>query len=236
MAAVRSQLVGTEKFGALGELSAGVAHDLRNPLGAIRNGIFYLKSRMAKSERLAEETRFAEYLQIMDERITQCDKIIEDLISFTRISSPDYSAVDLGDLLDATLSGIEVPDGVTLRKDYAGGTTEVRADKDHLERVFANLIVNAYEAMTEGGELSVSVIKAELSVEVRFTDTGPGISPEGLEKIFEPLHTTKIQGTGLGLSVCQQVIAKHNGSLEVHSKKGVGTTFTVSLPITTEER
>ena len=88
--------------------------------------------------------------------------------------------------------------------------------------------------MLEGGELTVSVLASGSSVEVAIIDTGPGIGPEGLEKIFEPLYTTKIQGTGLGLAVCQQVIAKHNGSLEVHSKQGVGTTFTVTLPLISE--
>ena len=109
----------------------------------------------------------------------------------------------------------------------------VQADPHQLVRVFTNLIVNANEAMLEGGELTVAVRAVGPSAEVAITDTGPGIDPEGLEKIFDPLYTTKIQGTGLGLSVCQQVIAKHNGSLDVHSKVGVGTTFTVRLPLST---
>jgi len=214
----------------LGELSAGVAHDLRNPLGAIRNGIFFLKSRLAKSEVLAVEPKVADYLRIMDERITQCDKIIEDLISFTRISSPNYAVVTLSDVLESTLSGIDVPEGITVIDKYGHDAMEVQADPLQLLRVFTNLIVNAYEAMLEGGVLTVTVESAGSSVAVSIKDTGPGISPEGLEKIFEPLYTTKIQGTGLGLAVCQQVIAKHNGSLEVHSHEGVGTTFTVTLP------
>ena len=230
----QSQLVRTEKFGAFGELSAGVAHDLRNPLGAIRNGIFYLKSRLAKSERLAEEPRFAEYLQIMDERITQCDKIIEDLISFTRISSPDYEVVNLEDVLDSTLSGVEIPEGITFVNSYLNGGTNVHVDPVQLQRVFTNLVVNAYEAMVDGGELTIAVKTTGQFAEVAFNDTGPGMNAEGLEKIFEPLYTTKIQGTGLGLSVCQQVLAKHNGRMDVHSKEGVGTTFTVRLPITSE--
>ncbi|MCH7843482.1 MAG: HAMP domain-containing protein [Chloroflexi bacterium] len=228
----QSQLVRTEKFGALGELSAGVAHDLRNPLGAIRNGIYFLKSRLAKSDRLAAEPKVAEYLQVMDERITQCDKIIEDLISFTQISSPVYSAVTLSVLLESALSGIDIPDGVSVINDHGDGPVVVQADPHQLSRVFTNLIVNAYEAMLEGGELTIGVKTVGPSAEVTITDTGTGISPEGLEMIFEPLYTTKIRGTGLGLAVCQEVIAKHNGSLRVHSRVGVGTTFTVSLPLT----
>ena len=227
------QLVRTEKFGALGELSAGVAHDLRNPLGAIRNGIYFLKSRLAKSSELSTEPKVAEYLKVMDERITQCDKIIEDLISFTRISTPVYSPVDLSEVLESTLARVETPSGILVIRDYGETDVHVEADPHQLVRVFTNLIVNANEAIQDVGELTVSVRSVGPSAEVAITDTGLGISPEGLEKIFEPLYTTKIQGTGLGLSVCQQVIAKHNGSLDVHSKVGVGTTFTVRLPLST---
>jgi len=226
----QSQLVRTEKFGALGELSAGVAHDLRNPLGAIRNGIFFLKSKMAKSEQLAAEPKITEYLQIMDDRITQCDKIIEDLISFTRISSPDYSLVPLSDVLDSTLAGVDVPEGITVIKEYSDDLIDIHVDPDQLQRVFTNLVVNAYEAMLEGGELVIGAKSVGEFAEVTLRDTCPGMSAEGLEKIFEPLYTTKIQGTGLGLAVCQGVLAKHNGQMEVHSREGVGTTFTVTLP------
>ncbi len=232
----QSQVVRTEKFGALGELSAGAAHDLRNPLGAIRNGIFFLKSRLAKNEALATEPKVAEYLQIMDERITQCNKIIGDLISFTKISSPNYTVVTLSNVLESTLSGINIPDGITVVDNYGQGSMEVRVDPLQLLKVFTNLIVNAYEAMLEGGELTVVVTSKESSVEVAIKDTGPGMSPEGLEVIFEPLYTTKIQGTGLGLAVCQQVITKHNDRLEVHSKVRVEATFTVTLPLFSESQ
>ncbi len=230
----QSQLVRTEKFGALGELSTGVAHDLRNPLGAIRNGILYLQSRLAKSERLTEEPRFGEYLQIMDERIAQCDKIIHDVISFTRISSPDYEVVNLEDVLDSSLSGVEIPEGITFINAYRNGETNVHVDPGQLQRVFTNLLVNAYEAMADGGELTIAVKTSGQFAEVAFSDTGLGMNAGGLEKIFEPLFTTKIQGTGLGLSVCQQVLAKHNGRMDVHSKEEAGTTFTVRLPLTSE--
>jgi signal transduction histidine kinase len=230
------QLVRTEKFGALGELSAGVAHDLRNPLGAIRNGIYFLKSRTSKSNDLSAEPKVAEYLKVMDERITQCDKIIEDLISFTRISTPVYSSVNLSEVLESTLAGIQTPCGISVIRDYGAERVDVQADPLQLLRVFTNLIANANDAMVEGGELTVAVRSVGPSAEVSITDTGSGISPEGLEKIFEPLYTTKIQGTGLGLAVCQQVIAKHTGSLDVHSKVGVGTTFTVRLPLSSASK
>ncbi|MBC8279234.1 MAG: HAMP domain-containing protein [Chloroflexi bacterium] len=233
--AAQSQLVRTEKFGALGELSAGVAHDLRNPLGAIRNGIFFLKSRLAKTGHINSEPRVNEYITVMDERITQCDKIIENLISFTRISVPTYEAVNLRTTMESTLSGIDIPERVKVINKIGNRPLEVQADSVQLGRVFTNLIVNANEAMVDGGELTISAVILGQDAEVTFADSGPGMGPEDLEKIFEPLYTTKIQGTGLGLAVCQQVLTKHNGRMSVHSKPGVGTTFIVRLPLTTKE-
>jgi signal transduction histidine kinase len=152
-------LVRTEKFGALGELSTGVAHDLRNPLGAIRNGIFFLKSLLVKAGQITPEPRVTEYLQVMDDQITQCDKIIEDLISFTRISSPSYMAVNLGEVLKTTLGGIDIPDGITVNNRFGLKPVNVQADPDQLSRVFTNLIVNANEAMVDGGRWTIAVQK-----------------------------------------------------------------------------
>ena len=227
----QNQLVHTEKMAAIGELSAGVAHDLRNPLGAIRNGVYFLKARLVKSDRLTTEPRVAESLSIMDECVTQCDKIIGDLLFFTRISPPTYSSVGLKGVLESAVSGIGEPEGMTVVKELGEEDVVLQADHDQLVRVFSNLAVNAQEAMRQGGVLTIGVKKLESSVEITFTDTGTGMSPEELEKLFDPLYTTKIQGTGLGLAVCQQIIGKHNGRLEVSSREGVGTTFTVKLPL-----
>ena len=227
----QNQLIRTEKMAAIGELSAGVAHDLRNPLGAIRNGVYFLKARLVKSDRLTTEPRVAESLGIMDECVTQCDKIIGDLLFFTRISPPSYSAVVLRDVLESAVWGMGTPEGMTVVKEFGDEDVELQADHDQLVRVFSNLAVNAQEAMPEGGVLTIGVKRVESLVEVTFTDTGTGMSPEELEKLFDPLYTTKIQGTGLGLAVCHEIIAKHNGRMEVYSQVGVGTTFTVRLPL-----
>lgn len=227
----QNQLIRTEKMAAIGELSAGVAHDLRNPLGAIRNGVYFLKARLVKSDRLMTEPRVAESLGIMDECVTQCDKIIGDLLFFTRISPPTYSAVALRGVLESAVWAMGTPGGMTVVKELGDEDVELQADHDQLVRVFSNLAVNAQEAMPQGGVLTIGVKRAGPLVEVTFTDTGTGMSPEELERLFDPLYTTKIQGTGLGLAVCQQIIAKHKGSLEVVSQVGVGTTFTVRLPL-----
>jgi len=139
--------------------------------------------------------------------------------------------------MKTTLDGISIPDNVNVINRVGKMPLKVQADSVQLGRVFTTLVVNANEAMINGGELTLTAVILGQDAEVTFADSGPGMGPEELEleKIFEPLYTTKIQGTGLGLAVCQQVLAKHNGWMSVHSKPGVGTTFTVRLPLITKE-
>ena len=227
----QSQLVRTEKLAAIGELANGVAHDLRSPLGAIRNGVFFLKARLTKSDKLTTDPKIAEFLDVMDNRITHCDKIIGDLIAYTHIGPPEYAPVNLTQALDSAIWVIGLPSGLTIVKELGDEEIEVQADLDQLVKVFSSLAVNAQEAMPEGGVLTISLKKTESTVALAFTDNGIGMDSEELDKIFDPLYTTKIQGTGLGLAVCQQIIAKHNGRLDVSSLQAVGTTFTVVLPL-----
>lgn len=226
-----SQLVRTEKLAAIGELSNGVAHDLRSPLGAIRNGVFFLKARLTKSNKLTTDPKIAEFLEVMDNRITHCDKIIGDLIAFTHIGPPEYAPVNLAQALDSAIWIIGTPSGLTIVKELGDEEVEVQADHNQLVKVFSSLAVNAQEAMPEGGVLTISLKKTESTAELTFADNGMGMDSAELDKIFDPLYTTKIQGTGLGLAVCQQIIAKHNGRLDVSSQRDVGTTFTVVLPL-----
>ena len=232
----QNQLIHTEKLAAVGELSAGVAHDLRSPLGAIRNGVYFVKVRLTKSDLLSTEPRVAESLTIMDECVTQCDKIIGDLLFFTRISPPTYSAVALKSVLESAVSEMVTPEGMTVVKEFGDDEVELQADHDQLVRVFSNLAINAQEAMPEGGTLTIRVKRVGTSAEIAFADTGTGMNHEEMDRLFDPLYTTKIQGTGLGLAVCHQIVTKHNGRLEVVSRVGVGTTFTVKLPLKQGDR
>ncbi|HCP23406.1 MAG TPA: hypothetical protein DIT90_04685 [Dehalococcoidia bacterium] len=227
----QAQMVRNEKLAAIGELSNGVPHDLRSPLGAIRNGVFFLKARLVKSDRLTTDPKVAEFLDVMDDRITRCDKIIGDLISYTHILPPELAPVDLLRALDAAFWVVGPMDRMTIVKDIQDDDLDVQADYNQLVKVFANLVVNAREAMPDGGELTISLKKSGPSAEMSFTDNGMGIEPDKLEKVFDPLYTTKIQGTGLGQADCQQIISKHDGRLDVASKVGEGTTLTIWLPL-----
>lgn len=227
----QDQLVRTEKLAVIGQLAGGVAHDLRNPLGAIKNAIFYLNRKLAATEEARSNPRVAQFLQIIEDEVNHSNQIITDLLTFTRINTPSLSATNLTQVIDSALASLEADDRIRIIKDFDPNLPAVPADGEQIQRVFANLALNAFEAMPEGGELTILTRQDEGFAEVIFQDTGEGIGDEILKNIFEPLYTTKIKGTGLGLAVCQQVVAKHQGTIRASSQKGKGSIFTVRLPL-----
>ena len=227
----QDQLVRSEKLATIGQLSGGIAHDLRNPLGAIKNAVFYLKSRLGSSEVAQSNPRIVQFLGIIDEEVEHSNEIISDLMSFARVGVTSLSPTNLGDMIENALSSIDLRENVQVVKRLDPDLPEIPADGEQLYRVFMNLANNAQDAMPGGGQLTISAQRDVGFVEVAFTDTGAGISDEVMKKIFEPLFTTKIKGTGLGLSVCQQIVANHHGSMSVASKEGEGAKFFVKLPL-----
>ena len=231
------QLVRTEKLAVIGELSAGVAHDLRNPLGAIKNAIYYLNGKLLNSESAKENPRIPEFLKIIDDEVGNSNKIITDLMDFARISNPTFSSVDLGTLVQDCLASLELNEGVyiNVQDGYHEDAMKVQVDGRQLHRVFQNLIQNAQDAMPDGGVITVSTKEEAGFAEVSVLDTGDGINPEHLDKVFDPLFTTKAKGTGLGLAVCHRIVSQHGGFIKVKSRPGVGTLFTVKLPVFAHE-
>ena len=227
----QDQLVRAEKLAAIGQLASGVAHDLRNPLGAIKNAVFYLKSRLGSIEVAQSNPRVPQFLGIIDEEVEHSNEIISDLMSFARVGVPSLSPTNLKEVIDNALSSIELRENVQVVKRLDPDLPEIPADGEQLYRVFMNLANNAQDAMPDGGELTISARTDDGFADVTFSDTGSGISEDVIENIFEPLFTTKTKGTGMGLSVCQQIVSKHNGTMSVASKPGEGATFTVKLPL-----
>jgi signal transduction histidine kinase len=224
------QLLRAEKLAVIGQLSGGVAHDLRNPLGAINNAVYYLKRRLGASEEAQANPRIGQFLQVIEDEVAHSNRIITDLMGFARISPPSLSPANLGETIQDMLSSIEVRDNVRIVKRFEPELPEVLADPEQLRRVFINLTMNAQEAMPDGGELTISTRMVNGFAEVAFSDTGIGIPDENLKKVFDPLFTTKPKGTGLGLAVCQEIVARHSGTIDVASKRGEGSTFMVRLP------
>jgi signal transduction histidine kinase len=170
-------------------------------------------------------------LRIIEDEVNHSNQIITDLLTFTRISTPSLTPTNLAQVVDNALAGIEPGGQVRIIKEFDPELSEVPIDGEQIQRVFANLAINALEAMPGGGELTVTTRRKEGYAEVIFRDTGQGISDEVLKNIFEPLYTTKIKGTGLGLAVCLQVVTKHGGTIRVSSQAGKGSTFSVRLPL-----
>ena len=229
---VQDQVARSEKLAAIGQMSGGVAHDLRNPLGAIKNATYMVNKRLAADGVLDDNPKMKHYLEIIDQQIGRSNRIITDLMTFARVNTPNLTPTSLEDVLEEALATMTQQENVTLTKDVSGGLSQIMADGDQLQRVFLNLANNAQEAMPEGGDLNISSQGVNGNIEIAFRDTGSGISDENIERIFDPLFTTKTKGTGLGLAVCQEIVMRHGGTISAarNTDTGVGSTFSVKLP------
>jgi len=226
----QEQLIRTEKLAAIGQLASGVGHELRNPLGAIKNAVFYIRRRIVKTDLATMEPRVIEFLDIIDDEVNTANKVITDLLGFSRVAKPTVSPVNIAGVIEDALKHTPLPENVDLSKDIDKNLPMVIVDADQIQQVFINIILNALQAMTEGGRLSIRTGNRQEFVEVEFTDTGSGIPEAAMDKIFDPLFTTKAKGIGLGLSVCKSILERHGGDIRVESEVGKGTAFTVSLP------
>ncbi len=226
--ATQDRLVEAEKLAALGKLSGIVAHDLRNPLAVIRNSVYILRKNFAGSK----DSTVIKYLQLLDEEIEVADSIIEEVLSFTRIKNIKLSSFDLNEIIDKVLTKVTIPDSIRIEKKFNSNIPKMQADKEQLQRLFTNIIRNAKEAMEgQEGKLTLKTDCKDKTVLVEVSDTGIGINEDNAGKIFEPMYSTKIQGTGLGLPACKNIIEAHKGSIYVESKEGEGTTISVVLPL-----
>jgi signal transduction histidine kinase len=226
----QEQLIRSEKLAAIGQLASGVGHELRNPLGAIKNAVFYIRRRIGKTDLATTEPRTLEFLDIMDEEVNAANKVITDLLGFSRVAKPTVSPVSLAGVIENALKHTPLPENVDLAKDIDKNLPMIMVDADQIRQVFINIVLNALQAMTEGGRLDIRARRRGEFVEVEFTDTGSGIPESVIDKIFDPLFTTKAKGVGLGLSVCKSITERHDGDIRVESEEGKGTTFTVSIP------
>ena len=222
----QEQLIRKEKLAVLGQLAGSVGHDLRNPLGVISNAVYFLKMTLADAD---EVTR--EYLEMIAAEVRNAEGIISDLLDFSRTRVAEREDTEVSELIDLILEKQPPPEKVTVSLEIASDLPPVFIDPRQVERVLVNLITNAYQAMPEGGTLSISAHMEVGKVSLAVTDTGCGISEEHIEKLFEPLFTTRMRGIGLGLAIAKNLVEANGGSISVESEEGKGSTFTVSLPI-----
>lgn len=217
------QLRRTEQLKMLGQLSAGIAHEVRNPLLTIKGAAQYLQSKFKEE---SEEDEFASIIVEESDRINQ---LIAQFLDYARPAKPELQPMDVTECLDRTLTLVNVElrhAKIELVRDYAHGLSEVLGDKKQLGQVFLNLILNAIEAMPNGGTLRIQTTPER---QIQISDTGVGMSTEEQERIFEPFYTGKEHGLGLGLAIVKEIVSEHGGAISVESEKGKGTTFTIIL-------
>jgi signal transduction histidine kinase len=225
---VQEKLIRSERLAAVGELASGVGHELRNPLNVIRNCAYLLN--MALTEKSDEEA--TNTLKVLDKQIDIANKIVTDLLDFTRIKPPSQVRADLKNLIEESLSWTVIPEQVKVNVNLNGHAKPIKTDPEQMSRVFSNLISNAVQSINgKGGEVNISAAADSEYISVFFRDTGCGIPEENMQKIFEPLFTTKPKGIGLGLAISKRLVEQNGGKIEVASQVGQGTTFTVKIPI-----
>jgi PAS domain S-box-containing protein len=228
----QEKMVRQERLATLGQLAGSVGHELRNPLGVISNAVYFLK--MTQPD--ASET-VLEYLDIIEKETKTSDKIVTDLLDFTRIKAVDREPLTVSDLVAQTLKRYPVPAAVEVQLDLQAGLPPVYADPRQVVQVLGNLVTNACQAISlpdgapQAGKLTLSASLQGDMIAIAVKDTGVGIPPENMGKLFEPLFTTKIKGIGLGLAVSQKLAEANGGRIEARSKPGKGSTFTVYLPM-----
>jgi signal transduction histidine kinase len=218
------QLRKSERFSTIGELAAMVAHDLRNPLQGIANAAFYLK----RSPTISDKEK--EMLTVIQEDVRYSDRIVSDLLDYSKNIRLDITETNPQMLVRDALSMVVVPDNIRIRDETQAKPT-LRLDVDKIKRVFINIVNNAMDAMPRGGSLLIRTAETGFGVDFVFADSGEGMTKEVLDKIFTPLFTTKAKGMGFGLSICKRIVEAHGGKISAESTLGKGTTFTISLPL-----
>ena len=222
------QLRRADRLSALGELSAGMAHEIRNPLGSIKGAVEILKDDYAP-----EDAKY-EFIQILLKETDRLNSILQEFLSFAKPKQPEFQRADLNDSVESVLtltSQQARKAGVRIEKYLDPGIGEQSLDAGLLKQAMLNLILNAIQAMPGGGVLSVETRRQAGAIEIRIADTGTGIPEENRKKLFSPFFTTRKNGTGLGLAITYRIIENHHGRIDVASEPGKGTTFTIKIPI-----
>jgi signal transduction histidine kinase len=233
----QERLIRMERLAILGQMASRVGHELRNPLAAIKNAAYFLNMVLEEPN-----PKVKEMLEILEEKVNTCERIISSLLDFGRTKPPDWRKADINDIVQEALARISVPENVEVVSQLDEALPIIQADPNQLGQAFGNIILNAIQAMPEGGQLVVKTSEVSENlpqsewVAISFADTGVGIPEENLGKLFEPLFTTKTKGIGLGLAVTRTLVEGHGGTIKVQSEVEKGSTFTVRLPTDRKEK
>jgi signal transduction histidine kinase len=221
------QIKRADRLAAIGQLSASLAHEIRNPLASIDGA-----ANLIESPQTPDEMRKGS-LAIIHKEIQRLNRLLTNLLDFARPRKPEFQSVDPNRLIDSivNLAGHSADQkGITLRKEVPGSVPPIECDPEQMKQVILNLAINAVQAMTGPGEVLISATPSDSSVMISVRDQGPGVAEENLDKIFNPFFTTKEAGTGLGLSVVHQIVTQHGGVVKAERNQKGGMTFSLVVP------
>ncbi len=225
----QEKLLKTQRLAAIGELASMVGHDLRNPLTGIAGATYYLQSKL--SSKMDKKTK--EMMELIERDIEYSNKIVNDLLEYSGELQLELTESSPTQIVKEALSLVKAPENIKVFN-LTRGKPRLKIDVQKMKRVFVNIIKNAIDAMPEGGKLTISSKETSNGLKFAFADSGTGMSKEVLRKLWTPLFTTKARGMGFGLPICRRIVEAHKGSISAKSKLGVGTVFTVIIPIELE--
>lgn len=223
-----------ERSAVIGRLASGIAHEIRNPLNFINLSIDHVASRFQPSNN-SDREQFSKLLNAVKGEVGRLNLLVNDFLNYGRPSKLSPKTVSLGTLVGEVVKLVEnkaLDQGIDVKVASQCHSDEIRADAEQLKSCFSNIIINAIQAMPNGGTLRISIENTDTGVQVSIHDTGLGIAADKLDQIFEPYYSTKETGIGLGLAITKRVIELHQGSIRVESKLGAGTKFVIVLPNT----
>ncbi len=224
---IQERLIASERLATLGQFSGSISHELRNSLATIDSSAYYLGTKLRDTDGKVQE-----HLKRIKSSVDNATTIIQSLLTLTRMREPKLARLDLRAITSEAVAAAKVPVAVGVIRDFPKQEVGVNADPEQLSMAFKNIVDNAGEAMGGRGTLTVTARTAAAGqAEVSFADTGPGIPPEDLDRVFEPLFSTKAKGIGFGLSIARMVIDRHGGTIEAGSEPAKGATITIRLPL-----
>ena len=225
----RDELVKRERLAAIGEMASMVGHEIRTPLAVIGNSLYYLEKEFLD---ISGNNSLGKHLGIINAQVQSANKIVADILDYARSRELVLERDCINKLIRQTLSVADIPANVRVTLALSKDIPPFLFDKDEMGQVISNIVHNALEAMREGGTLCVrsALLACGKEIEIHFTDTGCGIPKENLERIFDPLFTTKSKGTGLGMAIVKKIVERHKGTIAVESEWGKGTTIIVRCP------
>jgi signal transduction histidine kinase len=228
---VEEQLRHADRLSALGKLSAEIAHEVRTPLASIKGTAEIISDKFKPGDKEYEFTK------MLIKEVNRLDKVVAEVLDFARPKSPELRLSNINDIIKSVLKLTEhkiVKSKINLKTRFEEDLPSISVNPEQMKQVFLNLIVNAVQAMPDGGDLKIESHRNESEIICKVSDTGTGISEEQQEKLFSPFFTNKERGTGLGLAIVHKIIESHKGKIEFTTEENKGTCFTISLPIGNE--